>query len=219
MATQPLIGSRQRWRLLVPVKPLAAAKSRLAPVAGGMRSRLALAMALDTVEHALSARLVAGIVVVTDDAEVARAVRPLGADVLSGAPRGLNAALQHAAARVLDSSTGSPVAALTADLPALSSAELDRALRESREWPRAFVADASGLGTTMLCVRSGGPLLPAFGAGSARRHAANGAHAVGAGLATLRRDVDEVTDLQAAVRLGLGAHTAAVLADLPALAG
>ncbi|NKY79677.1 2-phospho-L-lactate guanylyltransferase, partial [Nocardiopsis dassonvillei] len=41
-----------RWSLVVPVKRLGRAKTRLAPVAGGRREDLALAIACDTVAAA-----------------------------------------------------------------------------------------------------------------------------------------------------------------------
>ncbi|MDQ3456810.1 MAG: 2-phospho-L-lactate guanylyltransferase, partial [Actinomycetota bacterium] len=84
------------WTVVIPVKRLAVAKSRLADPA---RNRdLALAFAQDTVRAAATAAGVARVLVVTGDDEVARAVAGSGAvvrpDVLIG---GLNAALRSAA--------------------------------------------------------------------------------------------------------------------------
>ncbi|MYX42965.1 2-phospho-L-lactate guanylyltransferase, partial [Streptomyces sp. SID89] len=51
-----------QWTLVIPLKPLARAKSRLADTAGdGVRPGLALAFAQDTVAAALASAAVAGV--------------------------------------------------------------------------------------------------------------------------------------------------------------
>ena len=71
--------------------------------------------------------------------------------------------------------------------------------------------DAAGTGTTLLTARPGVALAPAFGVGSAARHAADSVALEGGG--GLRNDVDTAADLVAAGALGLGAATAAALAQ------
>jgi 2-phospho-L-lactate guanylyltransferase len=76
------------------------------------------------------------------------------------------------------------------------------------------VADASGEGTTLYTA----PLeefVPRFGFRSAARHEEDGAHPIAGALPRLRLDVDDADDLAAAVRLGVGAHTAAAVTALP----
>ncbi len=68
----------------------------------------------------------------------------------------------------------------------------------------------------MLAALPGRPLEPHFGPDSAARHQAV-AHRLVAGI-QLRLDVDTAQDLSAAVRLGVGAATQAVLATEPELA-
>ncbi len=69
-----------QWTLVVPVKPLARAKSRLADTAhDGVRPGLALAFAQDTVAAALACPEVADVAVVTDDARAGRELAGLGA--------------------------------------------------------------------------------------------------------------------------------------------
>src|SRR5581483_10679606 len=82
-------------------------------------------------------------------------------------------------------------------------------LRAAAETPLGYVADAQATGTTLLTARPGARMEPAFGPGSAARHA-RVASALPGG-AGLRRDVDTEADLGAALRLGLGPHTSAVL--------
>lgn len=205
-----------RWSLVIPVKVLARAKSRLAVLAGPHRPALALAMAADTVAAALACPIVDRVIAVTDDAEAARALAGLGALVTGDEPgRGLNPALRHGAALAAARWPRSGIGALAADLPALRPAELGLGLREAARWERSFVPDASGAGTTLYAARPGARFSPRFGPRSAEQHRAAGAVELSLpGLASLRRDVDQPRDLTAASDLGVGPHTAAVAARL-----
>ncbi|MEU6126476.1 2-phospho-L-lactate guanylyltransferase, partial [Streptomyces sp. NPDC047123] len=108
-----------------------------------------------------------------------------------------------------------PLAALNADLPALRPAELARALGGAAPFPRAFMPDAAGIGTTLLCAGPGAELRPAFGARSRARHTASGAVELALdGVDSLRQDVDTGDDLRAALSLGVGPRTAAAAARL-----
>ncbi|AKZ58356.1 2-phospho-L-lactate guanylyltransferase [Streptomyces ambofaciens ATCC 23877] len=206
-----------QWTLVVPVKPLARAKSRLSDTAhDGVRPGLALAFAQDTVAAALACPAVAGVAVVTDDAQAGRALAELGAGVVPDEPGdGLNAALAHGAAFVRAAHPRSPVAALNADLPALRPAELTRVLTAAAQFPRAFLPDAAGIGTTLLAAAPGRELAPAFGTDSRARHRASGAAELRLdSVDSVRQDVDTGDDLRAALALGVGPRTAAVAARL-----
>jgi 2-phospho-L-lactate/phosphoenolpyruvate guanylyltransferase len=204
------------WSLVVPVKVLARAKTRLAALAGPDRPALALAMAADTVAAALNCPEVGRVVVVTDDPGAAEVLAGLGAVIVGErAGHGLNRALRHGAAHAGSRWPRSGVGGLAADLPALRPAELGRALRAAARWPQAFVPDSGGSGTTLYTVRPGTAFQPRFGPGSAGRHRAAGAVELAQPeLASLRRDVDEPADLRGAGELGLGARTAALAARL-----
>ncbi|RQW99803.1 2-phospho-L-lactate guanylyltransferase, partial [Micromonospora inaquosa] len=66
--------SQPRWAVVVPVKQLAAAKSRLRGALPGVpHEELALALAADTLRAVLACSAVAEALVVTDDARVAAA--------------------------------------------------------------------------------------------------------------------------------------------------
>ncbi|MBZ6135160.1 2-phospho-L-lactate guanylyltransferase [Streptomyces olivaceus] len=206
-----------QWTLVVPVKPLARAKSRLSDTADdGVRPGLALAFAQDTVAAALACPAVGDVAVVTDDARAGRELRELGAAVVADEPGGgLNAALAHGAAAVRAARPESPVAALNADLPALRPAELARALAAAAKFPRAFLPDAAGIGTTLLTALAGRELAPAFGPDSRARHRASGAAELRLGAVdSVRQDVDTGSDLRTALVLGVGPRTAAVAARL-----
>ncbi len=89
------------WSLVVPLKPLSLAKSRLSPTAGDtLRRRLALAFAEDTVAAALACSAVRDVVVVTDDAPAGAALAALGARIAPDTPAaGLNARWRTGRAR------------------------------------------------------------------------------------------------------------------------
>ncbi len=197
------------WVVLVPVKTLAEAKSRLSPV--GDRADLALAFAQDTI--AAAAR-VARVVVVSDDPRVESLARELGAAAVGQGPvPGLNAALRHGADAVRRDGSSTALAALAGDLPALRDEELARALAAAGTHRRSFVSDAEGTGTTLLLAAPGAPLDPAFGRRSRAAHRAGGAVELTlAGIPGLRRDVDDEVGLWDARRLGVGAATRVELA-------
>ncbi|TDC30163.1 2-phospho-L-lactate guanylyltransferase [Micromonospora sp. 15K316] len=202
--------SQPRWAVVVPVKPLTVAKSRLRGALPGVpHEELALALAADTVRAARACPLVADVLLVTDDARVGAVARELGARVLPDLPAaGLNAAFRYGA----EAAGTGWVAGLTADLPALRPAELADALRAAQDGPtaRRYVADAPGDGTVLLTAPPGVDLEPRFGLRSAAAHAASGALPLTGEWPSLRRDVDRPADLAAAARLGLGPRTAAL---------
>ncbi|MET8679471.1 2-phospho-L-lactate guanylyltransferase [Streptomyces sp. NPDC004647] len=205
------------WSLVVPLKPLSLAKSRLAGAAGdGLRPGLALAFAQDTVAAALDCPAISDVVVVTDDPLAVAELTALGARAVPDTPgAGLNAALAHGARTVREDRPAAPVAALNADLPALRPGELARVLAVAGAFPRAFLADAAGVGTTFLSAAPGVALDPAFGGPSRARHRTSGAAEILlAGVDSVRRDVDTGEDLRAALALGVGPRTAAATTGL-----
>ena len=208
------------WSIVVPVKRLATAKSRLA-VPPPLRAEVAMAMALDTVAAALACPRVALVVAVTDDERAVPLLEALGAEVVGDEPdAGLNPALEHGAKHAAARSADAAVAAMASDLPALRADALGVALDAASGVKSGCVADASGAGTTLLTALSVKRFAPAFGAGSWERHVAGGAvDLTGTADASLRRDVDTLVDLRAALDLGCGAHTTALLARHPRVLG
>jgi 2-phospho-L-lactate guanylyltransferase len=204
------------WSVLMPVKVLDQAKSRLAELAGPRRAEFALALACDAVTAAVGSGPVARVIVITDDQVASAALAALGALIVPDEPRaGLNAALRHGAGYAAARWPGQGTAALSADLPALRPAELGRALSAAADWPSAFVADAAGDGTTLYAAAPGGSFRPAFGLASRARHAAGGAVELTLdGIPGLRRDVDTPADLRRAADLGLGRYSAPLAAEL-----
>jgi 2-phospho-L-lactate/phosphoenolpyruvate guanylyltransferase len=202
------------WSLVVPLKVLAEAKSRLAPLPAGDRAELALAMAADTVAAAVAADNVRIVLVITDDTVVGAEMERIGAVVLADEPAaGLNEALSFGAGYARGQWPERGVAALAGDLPALRPAELSTALGAVGPRERAFVRDADGTGTTLYAAGPGTSFEPLFGVASASRHRAAGAEELEVPLsAGLRRDVDTADDLRRAAEMGLGPRTTALLA-------
>jgi 2-phospho-L-lactate guanylyltransferase len=226
-STDGLANDRATVDLVVPVKPLTKAKSRLRGAADGgigaprAHARLAMALLRDTIDAVRATPSVRRLLVVSSDPVVAAELGVFGIDVAPDGPvTGLNPAYERGAALLRATDPAAPVGALQADLPALRPAELDEALTAALEQfasgaRRAFVADAEGTGTTLLVAAAGAALDPRFGAGSAQRHEESGAHPLTGAWPGLRRDVDTADDLRAATGLGLGGHTAAVLTPVP----
>lgn len=203
------------WGVVVPVKRLAVAKSRLGAFGDDVRRRLALAFAEDVVAAAVECPLVARVLVVTDDDVAAAALTALGAEVAPDDPDdGLNPALSHGADLLRAAQPWLGVVTVSSDLPCLRPGDLSEVLGAVSHGQRAFVADEAGRGTTLLAAAAPAALLPSYGWGSADRHAASGAHRLG-GTPALRRDVDTPEDLQVALSLGVGERTAAAAAELP----
>jgi 2-phospho-L-lactate guanylyltransferase len=200
------------WSVVIPVKVLAQAKSRLAGLADADRRALALAMAVDTVAAAVGCRYVGAVVVVTDDRSVSGEVSLLGAAVIADSPgAGLNQALVAGAEHSAGRWPGYGRAALLADLPALTSGDLTAALCAASAVPSAFVADAAGTGTTMYAARPGSAFRPRFGPGSRGLHQQAGVTELDLpSVPGLRQDVDTVDDLRVAAAIGLGRRSAAL---------
>jgi 2-phospho-L-lactate/phosphoenolpyruvate guanylyltransferase len=217
-----MVPTRQaQWELIVPLKPTEVGKSRLAGYAGPRRSELTRAMLFDTVEAARASSVVVTVLVVTDDRQVAATLTQPGVEVVPDVPTaGLNAAIRFGFEHLRARRRRSPVAAITADLPALRSRELTAALVACGDHGRSFVSDAAGVGTTLLATTLPGSraLAPEFGALSRAAHLRSGATEITLALPSLRRDVDTEPDLSAAQQLGLGPNTTLVVGRLNRLA-
>lgn len=230
--------------VIVPVKRLSAAKSRLAPGMGaGPRRSIVLAMLDDTLRALASSSSVGALTVITPDEDAALRAEQCGAVALSedeilreaavdeeteGPASALNRVLASTAAAVRERNAPAQVAVVQADLPSLRadeftgafSAALAAASRNDVQENagvsgRAFVADRAGSGTTTLFACGAGTALrPRFGSASAHAHAAGGATPLKGAWPGLRHDVDTVADLHLAWRMGVGPATAAVLAEL-----
>ncbi len=198
------------WVVVLPVKPLSRAKTRLSTRPAGERRSLVRAFAWDSAAAVCQCDQVLDVVMVTDDPLLQEDITGLGGRWIPDVPDGgLNAALIHGERYVREHYPTSGVAVLTCDVPALKSTELSSALAAAASVNRGYVSDAAGTGTTLLTCQPGFALDPHFGIRSAAAHKASGAVPLECGpVPGLRRDVDTEIDLWDARRLGVGLATA-----------
>lgn len=208
------------WTIVVPVKELDRAKSRLVPAltADGRRA-LVTAMAADVLRTCADTPGVTRIRVVSADPRVEELARRAGAEfVVEGTVPGpghtdpLNAALDLALRGI-----GAPVGVITADLPELLPHHLRRILDEAGRHRHSTVPDHRGAGTTMaFWTGPPGARVCRFGPDSAARFRVEGGAvplAVDDDLAPAARDVDLPDDLLALPGRRIGPATAAALRD------
>jgi 2-phospho-L-lactate guanylyltransferase len=193
-----------RTAAILPVKSFGRAKQRLgAGVPDPLRLALARAMVADVLDALAATEGLELTVVVTREAEAARAATAGGAKVIedrSEAGQSAAAALGVADAQAAGFER---VLLVPGDCPALDPAELDPLLREhGRDGPEvAILPDRHGTGTNGLLLAPPRAIEPSFGTGSCARHQELARDAgVACRLVALRSlslDVDTVEDLAA----------------------
>lgn len=214
-ASSPMTTDHVRSAAVVALKPIEQAKSRLGTVSDPLRRELAWSMALDTLTALAEA--VDDVLVVSPEPSLQTRLERAGLAVSvvdEPAAAGMNGALAYGA-ELLQARGCRLVLACVADLPALRPESVRRILRAAGHRPRSFVADASGIGTTMLTALDTA-LDPRFQGASAAAHRLSGAVALtdvslGAAVPDARHDVDTESDLLTAATLGVGRATAALL--------
>lgn len=206
--------------VVIAVKELRAAKTRLAPmIDGDERRALVLAMLTDTIATVAAAGL-DRVVIVSPDNSVTATAAASGAHTVVDRGEALNDAFALGIDHAIKTWPDSRILVLQADLPAARPESLAAAIEHSAKHSRSYIPDHSGTGTTALFLNVVHPSaadILRFGANSATAH-----HALGAVDLTvsadrwpdLRIDVDTVEDLQAAQRIGLGSATSEVVVGL-----
>ncbi len=203
---------------LVPVKSLAASKSRLVPQLGqAATERLAIAMLGDVLEALLATRGLGRVAVATPDPDVARAARAAGAEVLLREDAGLNAAVEAAAAE-LAPARGDGILVVLGDVAGVRAGEIERLLH-ALDGPGVALAPSQDGGSSALLRVPRDAIPAAFGPGSAKRHrdlaARAGVDFRELALPSLAIDVDSPEDLDALRRSGgAGPRTRALLETL-----
>lgn len=182
--SQPVLPSG--WTLIVPIKPFSRAKTRLT-LPSADRRRLAEQFARHTLSCARDATSIGTIVVVGESAGIADVVLPDAGTLLSSLRRAQMWASHHR--------RKCPIATLPADLPMLTSTTLDEALSACDGLDRAFFADRSGEGTTLVTARTPEELTFAYGPGSASHHRRLGLNEITGEWHGLRDDVDTALEL------------------------
>ncbi len=197
--------------VLVPVKSLHRAKTRLRSSLGTGTEDLAMAMAMDVVAAALDCGSASCVVVVSQDRSVLAESRAAGAQVIVEPPGSdLNTAVRRAAESVRKRSPQSAVLVQPADCPCVTGADFERLVPEVEQTGRLlFVSDVHGVGTTTLAAPAGMALRPRYGDDSRRAHREEGARELsGTRWRRLSLDVDTPNDLERASSIGVGPRTA-----------
>jgi 2-phospho-L-lactate guanylyltransferase len=134
------------------------------------RAQLTIAMLSDVLSALRGSPKVSSITVVSADEGVQKIARTFGADfVWEGERRALNRGLRIA----IDKSQrkgASAALVVHADLPFLTSREVDRFLAMSRGYTIALVPSKDRTGTNALLLKPPNIIQPAFGKGSFNRH-------------------------------------------------
>jgi len=205
---------------VVPVKPFAQAKQRLAlELSGPQRATLAACMLRDVLTALAATPALAGRLVVTADAAAAALARSLGAVVLpEPEPAGLNEAVRAAASWV-QAQGGSAMLVVPGDAPGVTGGELAQlAAAHAQGAAVALVPAHDEGGTNALLLSPPMRLAPAFGEGSFGRHL-RAARAAGLApqvlaLPGLGLDLDHPRDLArfALAQTCMATHTARWLA-------
>ena len=200
--------------VLIPMKPLAGAKERLAPALNpDERRRLSLAMLADVVA---AAQGFSNVWVLNSDAEAGRLAVEAGVgSVPDPAPGGgLNASLAAATTRALAEGADG-VLVVSADLPAVTPDDLAVMCSSSGV---AVAPDRGGSGTNALWRSPADAIGVAFGANSLAAHARlasdAGVPARVVDLPGLALDVDTPADLAAACAQIVGARTRRALEEM-----
>lgn len=204
---------------VVPLKPLAEAKQRLAPaLRAAERAGLSRAMAADVLATLTAAPALAGVLVVTADAGLAALANEHGARVLGeGSAAGYNEAVERAA-RQLDAAGARAMICVPGDVPLLQAGEVDQLAAALAHPPAVVLApDAERDGTNALGLAPPTLLAPQYGPESFARHRAAAAalalEATVLDLPGLALDIDTIEDLRALAARGPRGHTRAYLAE------
>jgi 2-phospho-L-lactate guanylyltransferase len=200
--------------VLIPMKPLAAAKERLAPaLSAEERRRLSLAMLADVIG---AAREFERVWVLNSDEDAADLSHEAGVEAVPDpAPgRGLNSSLT-AATRAAIGAGATGILVVSADLPSVRADDLVALVTSPGV---AIAPDRAGTGTNALWRAPGDLIDVAFGPNSLAVHAelarAAGTPALVASRPGLALDVDTADDLAEAWRHGVGSATRKALEEL-----
>jgi 2-phospho-L-lactate guanylyltransferase len=159
--------------VVIPVKPLRLAKSRLSEMLSPEeRQRFAEAMFRHVLQVVRDVPQVTGTLVISRDNHALALAREFGAKTIqeSGAPE-LNTALMRATS-VIASWRSDAVLVLPADLPLISPEDIANIINRGQEYPSIVIAtDRNKDGTNALFIRPPGLIEYSYGSGSYRRHA------------------------------------------------
>lgn len=212
-----LTPSRAEIWAVIPVKETPGAKQRLAAgVPAHLRQALALTMLEDVLAAVSLAHGLAGIAVVTLDAQAARLAQTYGARILTGNARGGHTGAVAAAARELAAEGVGGLMQLPGDIPLATPAEFSHVLSMHRAAPSFTIVpshDDFGSNTVVVSPPTAVPL--AFGDDSFFPHLRTaklcGIDPTIVRLPGIGRDIDTPEDLGVFARVNSATRTQAFL--------
>jgi 2-phospho-L-lactate guanylyltransferase len=158
--------------VLIPVKSLAKAKSRLRSVLQPSERRaLVLAMLRKVMGECLSCPRIEGVCLVTPDREIVNFAQALCAKVvLEAADEGLNSAVVAGLRGAVDLPVDH-ILILPADIPLLGQSDLDQILDATSDPHQSVLVPCyKGDGTNAILIPAASPFAPQFGKNSFSRH-------------------------------------------------
>jgi 2-phospho-L-lactate guanylyltransferase len=168
MMMKPL-SITKNLHVIVPVNIPSRSKMRLSRrLNANQRASLTLAMLTNVLTALRKAASVDSVTVVCADRKIQMLVEEYDATFLyEGKRRGLNSALNFAMRRFTSSCA---ILIIHADLPLLTSDDVDYLVRRSRNYPFTLIPSKDGTGTNAILMQSPSMITPAFGEGSFRKH-------------------------------------------------
>lgn len=195
------IPSKPRLWAVVPVKPFDRTKGRLAPLLSrAERETLAAAMLSDVLAALARTKSLAGVLVVTGDSKAAEIARKAGAKIIHDAENAGTSAAVAKAARHLADTGRDGMLVVPADVPEMTTADVDAILAAHRVAPAVTIVPASvDGGTNALACSPPDAIRFCFGDDSFRLHRiaakSGGIEAAVLKLTRLEQDIDRPDDL------------------------
>jgi 2-phospho-L-lactate guanylyltransferase len=206
--------------ILIPVKDLARAKQRLAPLmTQEERTRLAWAMLEGTFAAAARARNVDRIAVVTLYQPAIELARAYGMEMIIETEQISESASVDFGSRKAQERGATSVLRLPIDLPLVTTEDIETILTHLSETPSAVIVPSrDGIGTNAI-LRSPPTLFPShFGPGSLAKHLGEAAqaqaHCEVIHLPRIALDIDDLEDVAVLMKQGCGTPVYDLLAEM-----
>jgi len=160
----------ERVHAIVPVKTIKRSKTRLSALPPKDRAKLTVAMLNNVLITLKKSRRISDVTVVSADKYASRIAHRHGAEFLSeGRGHGLNRALRLAIRELQKRTTGIAMI-IHADLPLLTTRDIDKFLSRAKGFQIAIVPCKNGTGTNALLLRPPNAIPLVFGKGSFKTH-------------------------------------------------
>jgi len=155
---------------IVPLKSIKKSKTRLSALRPQDRARLTVAMLSNVLVALTKSKRISDVTVVSADKSASKIANRHGAQFLwEGRRHGLNSALRSAI-RELEQRTTGTVMIVHADLPLLTTRDVDKFLSRAQGFQIVIVPCKNGTGTNALLLRPPNVIPPVFGKGSFKAH-------------------------------------------------